>query len=103
MTQSGSGDSAVDDFDPLARPLAPVDQGADHIDFGWCGRAECGCGHDYLAGVPAHDADYQTLYWALHDGAVEFIEWLTQRGQVASGLRLNGLLAKVTDPDYTGQ
>ena len=51
----------MDDFDPLARPLAPVDQGADHIDFGWCGRAECGCGHDYLAGAPACDTDPTTL------------------------------------------
>ena len=49
------------EFDPLARPLAPVDQGADHIDFGWCGRAGCNCGHDYVAGVPACDADPVTL------------------------------------------
>ena len=94
----------MDDFDPLARPLAPVDQGADHIDFGWCGRAECGCGHDYLAGVPACNADYQTLYWALHDGVVEFTQRIYDSGRdIASGHRLADLLAKVTDPDYTGQ
>ena len=42
-------------FDPMMRPLAPVDFTADHIDFGWCGRRDCDCGHDFVAGITPCD------------------------------------------------
>jgi hypothetical protein len=44
-------------FDPMMRPLAPVDRYADEpvTNYGWCGRLDCGCGHDFMAGITPCD------------------------------------------------